>query len=431
MDAAELARKITGSLRDAGLCGATFRVSGEAASVKESANGHLFFNLKSAETGRDVFLRCVMWRGARRGGAAAGPATAWSWSAPWTCTPSGRGAAQVVAIERTGERPATSSACSAGRPSAWSARGSSPARAGPWSRARCEGASRWSRRAPARAPGLPPHRRRARAGARGRGLRRACRATWAALAAADRAGRREGGADALVLTRGGGDAQDLWCFNDERVVRALAACATPTVSAVGHATDRTLVDRVADAPVAAAERGRHARHGVGGRGAGAGRGRAQAARAGRGVAPPGRAGPPEHRRRALVREVEAWRAAMDRGLGEIDGLVDLRVAVDASQRRRRRGRRARRADASTAGEEGAASPGARAPRPRAPSAAAALWKVIKARHHCRVPTTLHDRRPRRELAGLRKPGFLIHAGSATVAHRLASLSSGPARRATL
>jgi exodeoxyribonuclease VII large subunit len=62
-----------------------------------------------------------------------------------------------------------------------------------------------------------------------------------AIAAADR-----GGADMLVIVRGGGSYEDLFGFNDERVVRALAACATPTVAAIGHERDQPLVELVAD-----------------------------------------------------------------------------------------------------------------------------------------------------------------------------------------
>ena len=68
---------------------------------------------------------------------------------------------------------------------------------------------------------------------------------------------RDGRAQVLILSRGGGAVEELACFNDERVVRVVANCTIPVITGIGHQRDESLVDLVADravhTPTAAAE----------------------------------------------------------------------------------------------------------------------------------------------------------------------------------
>lgn len=79
----------------------------------------------------------------------------------------------------------------------------------------------------------------------------------ASIAAAIQRVERDGRADVLILSRGGGAVEDMACFNDELVIRAVAQCSIPVIAGIGHQRDESLADLAADVcahtPTAAAE----------------------------------------------------------------------------------------------------------------------------------------------------------------------------------
>lgn len=238
----ELTRAIKETLSDRF---AAVWVKGEISNFKRAESGHLYFNLKE---GRDALLACVMWRGsAMRLGfnpqdgtevEAFGEITVYEPRGAYqlvvkSLRPGGLGAL-LLQLEELKRRLAA------------------------------EGLFDAARKRP-----LPRYPRRigvvtSPVGAAVRDIVKVLRARWPSvgivlapvrvqgegaaveIAAAIQRFDRWGGADVLIVGRGGGSLEDLWAFNEEPVVRAIAASRTPVISAVGHEVDWTLADLAAD-----------------------------------------------------------------------------------------------------------------------------------------------------------------------------------------
>jgi exodeoxyribonuclease VII large subunit len=139
--------------------------------------------------------------------------------------------------------------------------------------------------------------------------------------------------DVLIVGRGGGSREDLWTFNDERVARAVAASRVPTIAAVGHETDVTLTDLVADVraatPSAAAEKAVPDRADLARRLAGVGAGL----------------------RAAVARRLELADERVRHAATRLGGAVDRRLAATGERLRRQAARMTASCDARLAARE--------------------------------------------------------------------------------
>lgn len=231
------------------------RVTGEVANFTRARSGHCYFTLRDA----DAQLRCVMWREeARR--LPTTPAEGMQVSALGRLTLyEARGEFQLVVSDLDGHGEGLWKLAFDRLRTKLDAEGlTSPERRRPVPRAPgCVGVAT-SLSGAALRDVLAVVRRRAPwtrvvvAGCKVQGEGAADE-----IAEAVRLLGRSGCADVLIVGRGGGSIEDLWAFNEEAVARAIAESPVPVISAVGHETDVTLADLVADlrapTPSAAAE----------------------------------------------------------------------------------------------------------------------------------------------------------------------------------
>jgi exodeoxyribonuclease VII large subunit len=238
----ELTRAIKETLADS--FGSVW-VKGEISNFKRAESGHLYFNLKE---GREALLACVMWRGSamRLGFQPADGTEVEAFGEITVYEPRGNYQLVVKALRPGGLGALLLQLEELKR------------------RLQAEGLFDAARKR-----ALPRFPRTvgvvtSPVGAAVRDVIKVLRARWpsvrivlapvrvqgegaaAEIAAAIGRFGRWGGADVLIVGRGGGSLEDLWAFNEEPVVRAIAASPVPVISAVGHEVDWTLADLVAD-----------------------------------------------------------------------------------------------------------------------------------------------------------------------------------------
>ncbi|MEO5617506.1 MAG: exodeoxyribonuclease VII large subunit [Candidatus Eisenbacteria bacterium] len=243
-------------------------VKGEISGFKRADSGHLYFSLKE---GRDALIQCVMWRGsaARLGFQPQDGTEVEAFGAITVYEPRGNYQLMVEDMRPGGLGALLMALEELKRKLA------------------AEGLFD-----PARKRALPLFPRRiglvtSPVGAAVRDMIKVLRMRWPAIeivlapvrvqgvgaaeeiAAAIERFNRYGNVDLLIVGRGGGSLEDLWAFNEERVVRAIAASALPVIAAVGHEVDTTLADHAADvraatpsnaAEIAVRDRAEVARH---------------------------------------------------------------------------------------------------------------------------------------------------------------------------
>ncbi len=238
LSVSELTARISGSLSGLG----RVRVEGELSGLKRAASGHVYFDLKDAS----ARLSCVVWRSNAARVGRFNPSEGDQVVAHGKLdvyAPRGNYSLVVDRLEPVGagQLLARFEALKADlRERGWFERArplpSMPKLVGIVTSRDGAALRDFLRTRSLRWPGYPV--RLCHAPVQGPGAAEALAHAISALA--------QSGVDLIVLTRGGGSLEDLWAFNEEPVARAIHECPVPVVSGVGHETDVTLADFVAD-----------------------------------------------------------------------------------------------------------------------------------------------------------------------------------------